>query len=85
MGMAVFNILFLYQCILMIINGCKKLNLKTTVAGCVLFAVIAMARYTDLFFSLLTRSLVFFIAGAVLFSVGLYYSRTKKQIDGATQ
>jgi uncharacterized membrane protein len=85
LGMAVFNILFLYQCTLMIINGCKNLNLKTTVAGCVLFAVIAMARYTDLFFSLLTRSLVFFIAGAVLFSVGLYYSRTKKQIDGATQ
>ena len=81
LGMAVFNILFLYQCIMMIVSGCKTLNLKTTVTGCVLFAVIAMARYTDLFFSLLTRSLVFFIAGAALFSVGLYYSRTRKQID----
>lgn len=81
LGMAVFNILFLYQCIMMIVSGCKTLNLKTTVTGCVLFAVIAMARYTDLFFSLLTRSLVFFIAGAVLFSVGLYYSKTKKQIE----
>jgi uncharacterized membrane protein len=69
----------------MIVGGCKTLNLKTTVTGCVLFAVIAMARYADLFFSLLTRSLVFFIAGGVLFSVGLYYSRTKKQLDGATQ
>ena len=81
LGMAVFNILFLYQCIIMIVSGCKTLNLKTTVTGCVLFAVIAMARYTDLFTSLLTRSLVFFIAGAALFSVGLYYSRTRKQID----
>ena len=81
LGMAVFNILFLYQCIMMIVSGCKTLNLKTTVTGCVLFAVIAMARYTDLFVSLLTRSLVFFIAGAVLFSVGLYYSRTKRQIE----
>jgi uncharacterized membrane protein len=81
LGMAVFNILFLYQCVMMIISGCKTLNLKTTVTGCVLFAVIAFARYTDLFVSLLTRSLVFFIAGAALFSVGLYYSRTKKQID----
>jgi len=84
LGMAVFNILFLYQCIMMIVIGCKTLNLKITVIGCVLFAVIAMARYTDLFFSLLTRSLVFFIAGAALFSVGLYYSRTRKQIDRET-
>ena len=84
LGMAVFNILFLYQCIMMIVSGCKTLNLKTTVTGCVLFAVIAMARYSDLFVSLLTRSLVFFIAGAVLFSVGLYYSRTKRQIERET-
>ena len=81
LGMAVFNILFLYQCTMMIINGCKTLSLKTTVTGCVLFAVIAFARYTDLFVSLLTRSLVFFIAGAALFSVGIYYSKTKKQIE----
>jgi hypothetical protein len=85
LGMAVFNILFLYHCIMMIVSGCKTLNLKSTVTGCMLFAVIAMARYTDLFFSLLTRALVFFIAGAALFSVGLYYSRTKRQIDRATQ
>jgi hypothetical protein len=84
LGMAVFNILFLYQCIMMIVSGCKTLSLKTTVTGCVLFAVIAMARYTDMFFSLLTRSLVFFIAGAALFSVGLYYSRTKRQFDRET-
>jgi hypothetical protein len=69
---------------MMIVSGCKTLSLKTTVTGCVLFGVIAMARYTDLFFSLLTRSLVFFIAGAALFSVGLYYSRTKRQIDRET-
>ena len=46
-----------------------------------LFAVIAIARYTDLFVSLLARSLVFFIAGAALFSVGIYYSRVKKQLE----
>ena len=62
-------------------NGCKTLNLKATVTGCVLFAVIAMARYTDLFHSLVARSLVFFIAGAALFSVGLYYSRSRKQVE----
>ena len=81
LGMAVFNFIFLYQCILMIMTGCKILNLKLTVTGCLLFAAIAMARYTDLFHSLVTRSLVFFIAGAALFAVGLYYSRTKKQVE----
>jgi hypothetical protein len=49
-----------------------------------LFAAIAFARYTDLFVSLLTRSLVFFIAGAALFTVGIYYSRSKKQIERET-
>jgi hypothetical protein len=44
-----------------------------------------MARYTDLFVSLLARSSIFLLMGAALFAVGLYYSRTKKQLqDGAT-
>jgi uncharacterized membrane protein len=78
-GMAVFNILILFQAIAMITAGCRDLSLKTTVAGCVLFAAITLARYTDLFVSLLARSLVFFIAGAGLFAVGIYYSRARKQ------
>jgi uncharacterized membrane protein len=84
LGMAVFNTLFLYQVIMMISTGCKDLNLKMTATGCVLFAAIAFARYTDLFVSLLARSLVFFIAGAALFSVGIYYSKTRKQIQRET-
>jgi len=84
LGMAVFNIIFLYQCVIMIITGCKTLSMKTTVTGCLLFAAIAIARYTDLFVSLLTRSLVFFIAGAALFMVGIYYSKSKKQIERET-
>ncbi len=85
LGMAVFNVIFIYQCIILIMTGCKTLNLKITVTGCLLFAAIAMARYTDLFVSLVTRSLVFFIAGAALFSVGIYYSRTKKLIEQKTR
>jgi hypothetical protein len=81
LGVAVFNLLYLYQCVIIIMNGCKTLNLIATVTGCVLFAVIAIARYTDLFHSLVARSLVFFIAGAALFSVGLYYSRSKSKLS----
>lgn len=78
-AMAVFNILAFYQAFVLISAGCRTLSLKTTVAGCVLFATITIARYTDLFVSLLARSLVFFIAGAGLFAVGIYYSRARKQ------
>jgi uncharacterized membrane protein len=84
LGMAVFNLLFLYQAILMITTGCQDLNLRITTTGCVLLAAVTFARYTDLFVSLLARSLVFFVAGAALFSVGLYYSKTKKQIQRET-
>jgi uncharacterized membrane protein len=85
LGMAVFNTLLLYQAIMMLSAGCKDLDLKTTATGCVLFAAITFARYTDLFVSLLARSLVFFIAGAALFSVGIYYSKTRKQIQRETR
>lgn len=84
-GMGVYNLLFLYQAITMITIGCRELNMKITVTGCVLFAVITFARYTDLFTSLLARSLVFFIAGAALFSVGMVYSKTRKQVLRETQ
>jgi uncharacterized membrane protein len=84
LAMGIFNMLFLYQAIMMIAIGCKDLNLKMTATGCVLFAVITFTRYADLFVSLLTRSMVFLIAGAALFSVGIYYSKTKKQTQRET-
>lgn len=81
-GAAVFNLVFLFHSIMLIVTGCKKLDIKTTTAGCLLLAFISMARYTDLFVSLLARSSVFLMMGAALFAVGLYYSRTKKQQQG---
>ena len=83
-GAAVFNIIFLFHSIMLIVTGCKKLDLKSTTAGCLLVAFISMARYTDLFVSLLARSSVFLLLGAALFAVGLYYSRTKKQLQEKT-
>jgi uncharacterized membrane protein len=83
-GVAVFNIFFLFHSIMMIVSGCKFLDLKSTSTGCLLFTILAMTRYTDLFVSLLTRSLVFFITGAALFAVGIYYSKTKKQMQEKT-
>jgi uncharacterized membrane protein len=81
-GAAVFNAVFLFHSIMLITAGCKVLDLKSTIVGCLLLAFISLARYTDLFVSLLARSAVFLIMGAALFAVGLYYSRTKKQLQG---
>jgi len=83
-GAAVFNVVFLFHGIMLIATGCKELDPKSTTAGCLLLALIAMARYTDLFVSLLARSSVFLIMGALLFAVGFYYSRTKKQLQEKT-
>jgi len=69
---------------MLIVTGCKKLDIKSTTAGCLLVASISLARYTDLFVSLLARSSVFLLMGAALFAVGLYYSRTKKQLQEKT-
>ncbi|UCD81221.1 MAG: DUF2157 domain-containing protein [Desulfobacterales bacterium] len=80
-GAAVFNIVFLFHSMMLIISGCKELNVKSTIVGCLLLALISLTRYTDLFVSLLARSSVFLIMGAALFAVGLYYSRTKKQLQ----
>jgi len=83
-GAAVFNVVYLFHSIRLITAGCRELDLKSTTAGCLLLAVITLARYTDLFVSLLARSSVFLIMGAALFAVGLYYSRTKKQLREKT-
>ncbi len=80
-GAAVFNMIYLFHSIALIVTGCRSLNVKLTTIGCLLFAFISIARYTDLFVSLLARSSVFLIMGAALFSAGFYYSRNKKQLQ----
>jgi uncharacterized membrane protein len=84
-GVAVFNLIFLLHSIILITAGCKNLDIKSTTIGCLMVACISLARYTDLFVSLLARSSVFLFMGAALFAVGLYYSRTKKQLQEKTK
>ncbi len=78
-GAAVFNIIFLFQSIMLISYGCRSVNSKLTAAGTVLLAFLAFARYADLFDSLLVRALVFLGVGAAIFFVGMRYSRRKKE------
>ena len=80
-GAAVFNMIYLFHSIALIVTGCRAINVKFTTIGCLLLAFISIARYTDLFVGLLARSSVFLIMGFALFAAGFYYSRTKKQLQ----
>ena len=79
-----FNLIYLFHCIMLISRGCKTVDFKLTTVGCLLLSLIAVTRYVDLFHSLVLRALVFLIIGAVIFAVGIYYARAKRQSqDGA--
>ncbi|MFZ2655798.1 MAG: DUF2157 domain-containing protein [Victivallales bacterium] len=78
-GASVFNLIFLFQSIMLISFGCRNVNSKLTAAGTVLLAFLAFARYADLFDSLLMRGIVFLGVGAGIFIVGMLYSRRKKE------
>ncbi|MBU0729418.1 MAG: DUF2157 domain-containing protein [Proteobacteria bacterium] len=78
-GASIFNLLFLFHCVMLIIHGCREVNLKQTTLGCLLFSILAISRYVDLFGSLIARSMVFFVVGGAIFATGFFYSKSKKQ------
>lgn len=76
-----FNLIFLFQSIMLISFGCKSLNPKLTAAGILLVTALVFARYSDLFDSLLIRAFVFLIVGAGIFSTGIFYIRRKNIVS----
>jgi hypothetical protein len=58
-------------------RGLQWLRWKQVALGSVLLNAVVIARFLDLFDSLLLRSLVFLIVGAGLFYVGHLYSKQK--------
>jgi uncharacterized membrane protein len=75
---APFNLLLLALGSLLIVQGARQVFLAKVVIGCLMVSVLAMARYVDLFDSLLMRALVFFVIGGMLFVVGGRYSRRRQ-------
>jgi uncharacterized membrane protein len=75
---APFNLLLLAQGLWLIIDGSRKVHSRMVVAGCLLLTLLAVSRYLDLFDSLLSRALVFFLIGGGLFMVGNFYNRQKQ-------
>jgi len=79
----VFNALALGYAALLILEGSEHLRPKLVGLGCLLFAMVAIGRYADLFTSLLARSAVFVAIGIVLFLVGNFYARSRRRAQGA--
>lgn len=77
-----FTLAFLTHGILMILQGCQRTSVRLTAFGCVLVILLALARYFDLFDSLLARSLVFLLVGAGLFATGHYFNRARERREG---
>ncbi len=75
-----FNLILLALSVWLMIDGARQANRQHMVRGSLLFALLAMARYTDLFDSLIARALVFLLVGISLFAVSHIYQRNKKQV-----
>ncbi len=76
-----FNLILLTISVWMMIDGARHANRQYMVRGSLLFALLAMARYTDLFDSLIVRAVVFLLVGLSLFAVSHIYQRNKSQVS----
>ncbi len=74
-----FNLILLLSSIWLMFDGARQANRQHMVYGSLIFSVLAMVRYTDLFDSLIIRASIFLIVGITLFSMGNIYQRNKKE------
>jgi hypothetical protein len=74
------NLLFLAHCLVFIQQGCRHADVVQVSVACVMLAALVLARYVDLFESLLVRSAVFLLLGAALFGIGMLYARAKRRL-----
>jgi uncharacterized membrane protein len=75
LGRVVFNLAFLGYSVLYVYQGTELGRGKILSLGCVMLSVLAFARFTDMFYSLLARSSVFLLLGVLLFVIGQRYAK----------
>lgn len=75
-----FNVIVLGLAALLILEGSARLQPWWVGSGCLIFALVTVSRYTDLFSSLLTRAAVFVALGTGLFLVGNFYTRQRRLV-----
>ena len=73
------NLLTLGLSLWMMVSGATTVNRRRLVWGALLFAVLVIMRYLDLFDSLIARGLVFLALGAGLFALSHWYRRNKQE------
>ena len=76
-----FNLIALGLAVILILEGSEQLRPRMVGLGCLVFALVVVSRYTDLFSSLLIRATVFVALGAGLFLVGNFYAKSKKRVQ----
>jgi uncharacterized membrane protein len=74
-----FNAIVLGLAAALILEGSANLRPRLVAAGCLVFALLTVSRYADLFSSLLARAAVFVLLGAGLFFVGNFYARSRRR------
>ncbi len=78
-GWLLFNLIFLGHGVIFVLRGIQLLRWKQVALGSLMLAALVVARFLDLFDSLLLRSLVFLVLGAGLFYIGHLYARQKQE------
>lgn len=78
-----FNLIFLGHGVTFVLRGIQLLRWKQAALGSLMLTALVVARFLDLFDSLLLRSLVFLVLGAGLFYVGHLYAKQKQELGRA--
>lgn len=76
----IYSALFLAYSVLLIYRGTQYLRWQSAALGSVLLSIYIFARFMGMFESLLLRGFAFLAIGALLFAVGIYYSRQKERL-----
>jgi hypothetical protein len=75
---ASFNFILLGIAIMWMWRGCSESRLRPTVVGSLLLAAVVLARYFDLFQSLVARGLAFIILGGIFMAEAMYYRKNRR-------
>lgn len=84
-AVAVFNVVFLAQSVLMMGRGCRDGQIAPTVVGSLMLIALTIGRYVDLFESLFTRGIIFVIVGVLIFAEGIFYVRSRKKLQAKVE
>jgi uncharacterized membrane protein len=81
---ASFNLILLGIAIMWMWRGCRESQLRPTVIGSLLLGAVVLARYFDLFQSLVARGVAFIILGGIFMAEAMYYRRNRRALPVAS-